>query len=61
MAAGGEGESPGEGGGRRWRVPSPSEQSSGELLAGLGMWRTIEWGDGGRNTRHTGESGDQEL
>lgn len=25
---------------------SPGERSSGELLASLGMWRTIEWGDG---------------
>lgn len=39
---------------------SPSEQPSGKLLAGLGMQRTIEGGDGERNPHHL-ESGDLEL
>lgn len=52
----GGGRVPGRGRGRRWRVLSPGERSPGELLGHLGMWRTIGWGDGGRNTRHMGES-----
>lgn len=42
----------GRGRGKRWRVLSPDEQSPGELLVSLVMWRTIRWGDGVRNTRH---------